>query len=86
VESAFLSFLSCLISLVPASPVPPAPSATPLALLLFFLATPYMESAGLMDWYKSRTFDGYIKPVLSSVVNFMKGEGVEKISLLGYSW
>jgi hypothetical protein len=45
-----------------------------------------MESAGLMDWYKSRTFDGYIKPVLSSIVNFMKGEGVEKISLLGYSW
>jgi hypothetical protein len=45
-----------------------------------------MESSGLMDWYKSRTFDGHIKPVLYSIVNFMKGEGIEKISLLGYSW
>jgi len=46
----------------------------------------YMDSASLMDWYKSRTFDGNIKPVILSLANFMRSEGIDKICLLGFSW
>lgn len=29
---------------------------------------------------------GNIKPVICSVVNFMRNEGIEKISLVGFAW
>lgn len=29
---------------------------------------------------------GNVKPIVGSTVNFMKNEGVEKISLLGFAW
>jgi len=46
----------------------------------------YAESDSILDWYKARTFDGHIKPTIKSTVEFMKGEGCEKIALLGFSW
>jgi len=42
--------------------------------------------SGILDWYKAISFDGHLKPVLMETVDYMKKEGAEKISLLGFSW
>lgn len=46
----------------------------------------FFESSGIMDYFKSLAFDGNLKPKIVSLVNFMHNEGVEKISLIGFSW
>jgi dienelactone hydrolase len=39
------------------------------------------ESSGIGDYMKGLTYDANLKPKLNSLTNFLKEEGVEKISL-----